>query len=117
MQTEERASPARATDRNPPALPRHSGRGWKFPAPPSSNRLLSARFIFLLLAFRAPICLPVIWTNVDGQKQAGLSFLPPLPFSFFLPPPHYPAPARTSREKDEQLTHKINTRLTVSDKD
>lgn len=67
-------------------------------------------------AFRALICRPVIWTNVDGQKQAGLSS-PPLPFSLFFHLPHSPLPVRTSREKDEQLTHKINTGLTVSDRD
>lgn len=50
-----------------------------------SRRLLSARFICLLLVSRAPICLPVIWTNVDGQKQAGLSIFPS---PFLLPPLH-----------------------------
>lgn len=91
-------------------------RGWKFPPSLSCPRLLSAGFLCLPLAFRALICWPVIWTNVDGQKQAGLS-LPPLPFSPFFHLPHSALPVRTSREKDEQLTHKINTGLTVSDRD
>lgn len=41
-----------------------------------------AGFLCPPLAFRALICRPVIWTNVDGQKQAGLSF-PPSPFLSF----------------------------------
>lgn len=90
--------------------------GWKFPPSLSCTLLLSAGFLCLPLAFRALICWPVIWTNVDRQKQAGLSF-PLLPFSLFLHLLHSPLPVRTSREKDEQLTHKINTGLTVSDRD